>query len=325
MLDERHISPLVMVDARLSIDVEKAELAIPVIDTDGTVLFYKYRRSPWNGGGPKYRYEAGSTAALYGAETLKNLQPGEEVVITEGELDALALRSLGYHTVSSTGGSGTWRQEWSDLLKEFNVVICYDADQAGVEGALRVAAMTPHARIARLPVAHGKDPTDIVSSGNQVALEAALLGARKFKVPAHGTERRLKYLKLLDVSLYEVRKGIMQDPDDTPFLIDMAITWTEREIDIEKDAEKYKHREKLDGKLASDIEMAKTFPISELIKVNRERKAFCPGHREDTPSLHIYPDNHAYCFGGCAKRYDAIDVYRALHNCDTKTAVASLI
>ncbi len=323
--DERGISPSTMIDAKLSIDVEKGELAIPVFDTEGEILFYKYRRAPWRENGPKYRYETGSTAALYGAETLASIDAGSQVIITEGELDALALRSLGSHAVSSTGGSGTWRQEWSDMLTPFNVVICYDADRAGVEGALRVAAMTPHARIVRLPVQLGKDPTEIIQGHNVEALEAAIYGSRKFKVPAHGTEGRLKKLKLLNVSFYEVRKGIMNDPDDTPLLVDMAIDWTNREIEVEKDAEKYRDRTKVTGKLANDIDIAKTFPISELIKVNRERKAFCPGHQEDTPSLHVYADNHSYCFGGCGKRYDAIDIYKALHNCDTKTAIAALI
>jgi hypothetical protein len=74
-----------------------------------------------------------------------------------------------------------------------------------------------------------------------------------------------------------------------------------------------------------EIERARAVPINTLIKVGRDNKARCPlpQHNDKTASLHVYRDNHAYCFG-CGKRASAIDIYMALHSCDFKTAVKAL-
>ena len=73
----------------------------------------------------------------------------------------------------------------------------------------------------------------------------------------------------------------------------------------------------------ADIQHAKEYPITQLIKVNRARKALCPFHNDRTPSLHVYKDNHAYCFV-CPKVADSIEIYRELNHCDFKTAVEQL-
>ncbi len=74
----------------------------------------------------------------------------------------------------------------------------------------------------------------------------------------------------------------------------------------------------------ADIEKAREHPIRDLIKVGRMNKAKCPFHAEKTPSFHIYSDNHGYCFGGCGRMYDSIDIFMNLNNCDFKTAVRAL-
>ena len=79
------------------------QIVIPIVDADGKFLFNKYRRNPFSSDDtPKYRYDHGATARLYGAfwifEQLK-------VFICEGEMDALRLQSAGYCAVSSTSRS----------------------------------------------------------------------------------------------------------------------------------------------------------------------------------------------------------------------------
>ncbi|MCX6123294.1 MAG: DNA primase [Proteobacteria bacterium] len=46
-----------------------------------------------------------------------------------------------------------------------------------------------------------------------------------------------------------------------------------------------------------------------LVKRGSSITACCPFHAEKTPSFHIYPDNHYYCFG-CKENGDAIDFVR---------------
>lgn len=326
LMESRMISPALIIDANLGIDVEGGELAIPVYAPDGEFLFHKYRRSPWNETAPKYRYTAGSSAALYGAELLKNLGKGEDVVITEGELDALALRSLGQMAVSSTGGSGTWREEWSELLKSHKPVICYDADHAGVEGAMRVAMTFPSGvKIAWIPPQYGKDPTDLIATGNDGALGAAIQAAYTYKVPARGTSGRLKALTALLKQFVAEKKAALQEPEGTPLHLNFAINWTEKEIRAEKEAEAKPVRGAVSGEMASRLEAARQYPIGKLLKVNRNGFALCPFHTEETGSFKWYKDAHGYCFGGCGKRFDAVDVYMQIHKCSMKEAINRMV
>ncbi len=80
---------------------------------------------------------------------------------------------------------------------------------------------------------------------------------------------------------------------------------------------------KVQKRTGSEVEKAKQFPIQNLIKFNFQKKAPCPWHKEKSPSLHLYPDNHVHCFG-CSKTGDAIDVYMALSGAKFKDAVELL-
>jgi DNA primase len=69
----------------------------------------------------------------------------------------------------------------------------------------------------------------------------------------------------------------------------------------------------------TDLEKAKSYPIEKLIEF-RQRKAKCIWHNEKSGSLHLYKDNHVYCFG-CSRGGDAIDVYQTLNNASFEEAV----
>jgi DNA primase len=321
LTEERHISMEVAEIATLSWN--ERELTIPVYDKEGKFLFNKYRRAPWREEGPKYRYDTGSTACLYGVHLLEYIPHGEVVVLTEGELDALVLQTLGFHAMSSTGGAGTWRQEWSELLQEnHRVIIAYDADEAGVRGALKVASMTPLAAVAWLPVQFGKDPTEIVHNGGVEALIDSFSSARILLVPPDDAENRRDKLHELQQQLNGHRIETLNDRSLTPFHIDLALAWVTKEI-LSELSNQATSRSRYVGD-GSDKERARSYPIRDLIKVNRENKALCPFHDDRTPSMHVYHDNHAFCFV-CMKRADAIDIYMAINNVDFKTAIAALI
>jgi len=55
--------------------------------------------------------------------------------ICEGEPDTICALSQGVNAVTQTAGCGTWRDEFSRLMAGRDVVIAYDADQAGHKGA----------------------------------------------------------------------------------------------------------------------------------------------------------------------------------------------
>lgn len=122
-------------------------ITIPVFDENFDTLFFKCRRSPepTHFDSPKYIYyhpdkSEEMSAMLYGSELLSNKNIDEPIIITEGEFDSLILRQMGYIAVSSTGGCGTFKEEWSDKLKGFNTVyIAYDNDTPGKTEAVKVA------------------------------------------------------------------------------------------------------------------------------------------------------------------------------------------
>ena len=108
-------------------------LTIPILDNNGKVIFFKLRRLPGDEetNSTKYRYTKGGEAYLYGADMLTNVN-NLPVFITEGELDALALREWGYIAVSSTGGAGTFKNMWVDMFDNVSqIYFCFDNDTVG--------------------------------------------------------------------------------------------------------------------------------------------------------------------------------------------------
>jgi hypothetical protein len=82
-----------------------------------------------------------SYAAGYGASRLFPLSVFERktVVVLEGEMDTLLAHTLGLPAVTSTGGAGTWKENWNRYFVGKVVYICYDIDEQGKKGAIRVA------------------------------------------------------------------------------------------------------------------------------------------------------------------------------------------
>ncbi len=87
--------------------------------------------------------------------------------LCEGELDCLVLLQLGYSAVTSTGGAGSWKPEWSQHFLGKRVRIVYDVDASGLEGGRKVAehlmTVAKEVKMIMLPCkAPNKDVTDFV-------------------------------------------------------------------------------------------------------------------------------------------------------------------
>ncbi len=81
----------------------------------------------------------GSQVSLYPARVIKEKDGLPFILIAEGEFKALLLNQLGFPAVSGTGGANTWKREWSPLFQGLNVIMAYDNDEPGRQGAQRVA------------------------------------------------------------------------------------------------------------------------------------------------------------------------------------------
>ena len=139
-------------------------LTIPISNKEGRYTFFKFRKDPNdNSDKDKYWYSKGSSAELYGWEHIT--EPKSSLVICEGELDRLILESYDIPAITATSGAATFKEEWIDIINKIpsEIVICYDNDDAGMNGAEKIANRIPRAKIVQIPKSDGiKDITEFI-------------------------------------------------------------------------------------------------------------------------------------------------------------------
>jgi len=106
----------------------KGRLVFPYFDKDGNVDGFKYHKPNM--------YTEGNMSKRWYLEWMIEYYPRDEfLIIAEGEKDVLTLLHKGYYAVSSSCGARTV----PDILKVFKefkgIIICYDNDEAGRDGA----------------------------------------------------------------------------------------------------------------------------------------------------------------------------------------------
>lgn len=270
-------------------------IKIPIHDIDGSIIFSKYRRSPFTSEGSKYTYDTGAKMHLYGWWQARH---HDTILVCEGELDALTAWSNNIPAVSGTGGCGSWKDEWSELLKDKNVLLCYDNDEPGCKAvAKRITNDIPHAGVVLIPDRPNiKDLTDYTMNGGNI------------------------HELLRTAAVYADEEGIKDDRAKRLSVFESVIFHNEL---LERLAPPPTYTRSSTYNNDTDIERAKEVPIPTLLKFVKN-KAACPWHNDSTPSLHYYPKtNSVYCFG-CDHYGDSIDVYRSIHNCSFKVAVNAL-
>lgn len=274
----------------------ETNITIPIYDKDGFFSYNKYRRNPLiPETGPKYWYDKGGKAELFGAHFVKD---EKIVVITEGELDALCLWSQNIPAVSSTGGCMTFKEEWVNILKDKQVYICYDNDLAGYTGAVKTLQFIPHAKVILIPHEAGiKDITDYCIRGND--FRDLMLSAKHYN----------------DIDKVREERSIEKSQMRSFLFYDIWIENYESIIERELIKKNYIKNNPKDNINLSEI---KKIPINSIIKVKND-KALCLWHNEKTPSMHVYGD-HFYCFS-CGKHGDVIDVVMEKEKVDFNGAI----
>lgn len=269
-------------------------IVIPVHDQDGTFFFNKYRRSPLSDEKPKYWYDKGGKTTLYGWWLAKY---HDTILLTEGEKDCLVAWSHNIPAVTSTSGAQSFQPEWAELLKDKEVIVCFDNDEAGAQGMVKVLAHVPHAKVLFIPDRPNmKDISEYVVSGGD--LRALLKTARHYTDIAAVSEHRTERLAVYQSTFFHdgyIKAHTKVAPKNVPF----------------------------NSQTSDKVTRAKEYPITNLLAFKRGKR-LCPYHNENTPSFTYYPDtNTTYCFG-CSKVADSIDIYMQLHNCSFTEAVAEI-
>lgn len=150
----------------------------------------------------QFRVCPGRPLPLFGADRLPD-DTAAPVIVTEGELDVVALYEYGYQrgVVSGTAGAKAFKDEWLDQLEpQASFLLAFDADTAGEEGAGLLADKLGRYRCSRVSLPH-KDAGDCLAEGvsteriehaiiaGKSMLPTEIVGVGSFK---HDLERLLR-------------------------------------------------------------------------------------------------------------------------------------
>ncbi len=111
-------------------------IKIPIYDEDRNLVNVRtYDPEPVGSRRKIWSVKGRGMPHLYPISMLTTARPGDKVLFTEGEWDALIALQAGVVSVTRTAAArSTWRDEWTDWFAELRVYLCHDADSAGQEG-----------------------------------------------------------------------------------------------------------------------------------------------------------------------------------------------
>jgi len=203
-------------------DKFRDRVMFPIINTSGKVIGFGGRALA--GAEPKYLNSAESSVFLkknnlFGLNlTKQDISKENRGILVEGYMDVISLYQHGVRNVLASLGTALTENQ-AKLLKRYtlNVVLAYDADEAGQAAALRGAEILYNeglkAKVLQIP--SGKDPDDYVrehkKSGFLELADAALpyaeykLEAIKKKYDIADTDGKLDFIKEAVVFLRTLR------------------------------------------------------------------------------------------------------------------------
>lgn len=129
----------------------------------------------------------------YGGARLFPIQvvfENNNLILCEGEWDALLLNRYGFHAFTVTGGAGTWKEEFTKYLHNKRVAIIFDNDPAGKRGAEKVAnKIAPIASLVKIVElsfkGRGKDVSDwLLDEGSAAELQQLITKTKSLPKPS---------------------------------------------------------------------------------------------------------------------------------------------
>ena len=161
LIKHRKISETVIREATLGYMKSKGKhwLVIPLKDQFGKIVNMRFRSVPPDI--KTYRVCPSRPMPLYGLDQL-SADKSKFVIVTEGELDVLALRTYGYNSTvvsGTTGASANWCSQWLDSMEPYQgFYLWYDNDNAGDEGSEKLASKLGKFRCFRIKSKKYNDP-----------------------------------------------------------------------------------------------------------------------------------------------------------------------
>lgn len=170
------------------------EIVFPFLLPDGVLALVKTRKAE-DGAAPKPT-AANCEPVLFGWQAIPD--DAREVIITEGEIDALSWAAYGYPAMSvpfggGKGGKQAWIENEFERLDRFErIFISTDMDKPGEEAAEEIASRLGRHRCYRVALPH-KDANECLVAGvGKEAMAAALASAKA--LDPDGLKRPVEYL-----------------------------------------------------------------------------------------------------------------------------------
>lgn len=165
-------------------DSSRGCFTIPIRNLDGeTIGLRRYNPAPSGSRRKIWGLSGHNSPVLYPVEILHSSP--QEIIICEGEWDALITNQFGFAAITRTGAADVWNAAWGELFEGKRVYLCHDCDTKGLAGNRKVGRLlndiADSVRIVKLPYPivekHGKDLTDYWLDGNTPADFRKLLDA----------------------------------------------------------------------------------------------------------------------------------------------------
>ena len=201
---------------------DKAYAVFPYL-RDGELVNAKYRNPAEK---RDMRQEGGAEPCLFGWHLID--PKARQVAICEGEIDAMTLHQVGIPALSVNAGAGNhqWiENDWERLERFSDILIFFDADEAGQKGAKEVAHRLGNER-CRLVTLPAKDANEYLQAGadgsdfwecvrtakaldpEELRQASEFMGrVKSMFYPAHGEERDPVLRLDRDVDWFEFRPG----------------------------------------------------------------------------------------------------------------------
>ena len=242
-LKSKHYSEEEMIAANLAAksskgtvyDVFRNRIMVPIFDINGNVVAFGGR--VMDDSKPKYLNSTDTPAfkkrrTLFALNFAKDVC-AERIILCEGYMDVIALHGAGFSSAIATLGTAI-TEEHARLMKRYTkeVVICYDADEAGQRAADKAFALLSEVGLETkiLKVEGAKDPDEYIKKH----------GAGKFKLLLDGSRTRFdfKLAAILEKHDISIPLEKIRAADEAAELISEFYSAVERDIYIDTAARK---------------------------------------------------------------------------------------
>jgi DNA primase len=261
-------------------------ITIPILADNGKVDFFKQAKDPDDkSDSPKMVAWPKGHLELFGWENLKD---ASHVIICEGEFDRLVLEANDFKAVTSTAGARAFKKEWAKAFESIpNVYVCFDNDEPGREGALRIGRLIPQSKIVKLP--------DEVGQGGDITDFFVRLG-----------RSREDLLKLLE----EAQQAPAEPEAEAPRFMPKS-----RNGDSRDRIERIKNDNPIVQVIGQYVQLRPS---------GGNLVGLCPFHEDKIPSFTVYPNTGTFHCYGCGKHGDVITFLREREGMNFNQALDAL-